>query len=186
MTRLLEYLRALRYHINGFALRLYLYATGCEVGRNVKCLGFPTFRDIPKGNISLGNNVVLGKGVIFEIARTGQLSLGNEVVIGDNVRLSSTAKITFEDWSGIAENSSIRGSFHRLAKSTPYMQQGNRSGDIHIGRDALIGANTMLLLGATIPEGAVVGALSLVTRHDILHPYGIFAGSPLKHIRDRQ
>jgi acetyltransferase-like isoleucine patch superfamily enzyme len=141
---------------------------------------------VPRANIKIGNNVAIGKGVVFEIARTGQLNLGNEVVIGDNVRLSSAAKITFDDWSGIAENSSVRGSFHRLSKDSPYMQQGTRSADIHIGRDALIGANTMLLLGANIPDGAVVGALSLVTRHDNLHAYGIFAGSPLKHIRDRQ
>lgn len=186
MTRPLEYLRALRYHLIGFRLRLYLMATGCKVGKDLRCLGFPTFRDIPKGNIVLGDRVTIGKNVVFEIARSGSLHLGREVVIGDNVRLSSAGRIVMDDWSGIAENSSLRGSFHRLAKGQPYMQQGDHVGDIHVGRDALIGANSVVLLGSEIPEGAVIGALSLVTRHDALHAYGIFAGSPLTHIRDRQ
>ena len=186
MTRFYEYLNAVRYHVNGFRLRLYLRSTGCKVGKNLGCLGFPVFRDVPKGNVRIGDHVAFGKGVVFEIARTGTLEVGNQVVIGDNVRLTTAAKITLEDWSGIAENSSLRGSFHHLAKNTPYMQQGDRAADIRVGRDVLIGANSVVLLGTTIPDGVVIGALSLVTRQDNLHSYGIFGGSPLQHIRDRQ
>jgi acetyltransferase-like isoleucine patch superfamily enzyme len=159
---------------------------GCKVGKNLKCLRLPIFRDIPTGNITIGNNVTVGCGVIFEIAKTGSLFLGDEVVIGDRVRLSSAAKITMGNWSGIAENSSIRGSFHGLDKTQPYMQQASIAENITIGKDVLIGANTQILMGAEIPDGVVIGALSTVRRSDRIHSYGIFAGSPLKHIRDRQ
>jgi len=186
MTRFFEYLNAVRYRVNGFRLRLYLRATGCSVGKNLKCLSFPVFRDVPGGNIRIGDHVAFGKGVVFEITRTGSLEVGREVTIGDNVRLSSAGSISIGDFAGIAENISFRGSFHLLSKEQPFKEQGDRSAAISIGRDALIGANSVILLGATVPDGAIVGSLSLVTRHDNLHSYGIFGGSPLKHIRDRQ
>ncbi|MCA1752678.1 MAG: acyltransferase [Flavobacteriales bacterium] len=185
MTRFYEYLNAVRYHVNGFRLRLYLRSTGCKVGKGLKCLRFPIFRDVPRGNIRIGDHVAFGRGVVFEITRTGSLEVGNEVTIGDNVRLSSAGNIRIGDLAGIAENISFRGSFHLLSKDLPFKQQGNRSADISVGRDALIGAGSVVLLGATVPDGAIVGALSLVTRHDNLHSYGIFGGSPLKHISDR-
>ncbi len=185
MSRLYEYLRAIRRHLLGFALRIYLYSTGCKVGKDLRCLGFPVFRDIPHGNIQLGDRVVIGKGVVFEINRNGSLHLGDEVVIGDGVRLSSAGRIQIGDWSGVAEHSSLRGSFHKLERNRPYMQQGDTVADIIIGKDALIGAHCVVLQGSEIPDGAVIGALSLVSKSDKLHAYGIFAGSPIKHIRDR-
>ncbi len=186
MSRFLEYVLAGRYRWNGFLLKFYLYLLGCKSGKNLRCLSFPVFRDIPKGNIVLGDSVVLGRKVIFELTKTGALHLGNHTVIGDNVRLSSAAKIWMGDYSGIAENSSIRGSFHQLMKSENYMRQPSIADDIYIGRDVLIGANSQILLGADLPDGVVIGALSLVTRKEKLHPYSIFAGSPARHIGDRQ
>ncbi len=177
---------AARYRLTGLRLRLYLRSLGCSVGSNFKCLQFPTFRDIPKGNFSFGDNVVIGKGVVFEISHSGSLELGNNCIIGDYVRLSSNSKIKLGNWSGIAENCSIRGSIHHLKRDQKYMVQGSAGADISIGEDALIGTHSQVLMGAQIPEGAVIGALSLVTRHEKLHPYGIFAGSPVKHIRDRE
>lgn len=186
MTKLYEYLLALRYRLNGLRLRLYLRSLKCTVGKNLKCMQFPTFRDIPKGNFTIGDNVVIGRGVVFEITQTGSLTVGDESLIGAYTRFSSTAAIKIGKWTGIAENSSIRGSAHRLKRKEKYMKQGNYEKDIFIGDDVLIGANTQVLMGARIPEGVVIGALSLVTRREKLHPYGIFAGSPVKHIRDRE
>ena len=124
--------------------------------------------------------------LIFEITKTGSLTIGDENLIGAYTRFSSNADIKIGNWSGIAENSSIRGSEHRLKRNQEYMKQGSDRKDIIIGHDVLIGANTLLLPGTQIPDGVVIGALSLVTHRDKLHPYGIFAGSPLKHIRDRE
>src|SRR5690606_41328904 len=112
LTKFYEYLLALRYRLNGLRLRLYLRSLGCTVGRNLKCMQFPTFRDIPKGNYTIGHNVAIGRGVIFEITKTGSLTIGDENLIGAYTRFSSNADIKIGNWSGIAENSSIRGSEH--------------------------------------------------------------------------
>ncbi len=186
ITQVFEYMLSARFRINGLLLKFFLWLTGCTSGANLKCLRLPIFRDIPRGNIKIGNNVVIGKGVTFEIAHSGNLVLGNEIVIGDNVKLSTTKEIRMGDWSGIAENSSIRGSGHQLKRNEKYMLQPDTGADIVIGKDVLIGAGVVVLSGVDIPDGTVIGAQSLVNQHDKLHPYGIFAGSPLKHIRDRQ
>lgn len=186
MTKLYEYLLALRYRLNGLRLRLYLRSLGCAVGKNLKCLQFPTFRDIPKRNFTIGNNVVIGRGVIFEITQTGSLTIGDQTTIGAYTRFSSIAGIKIGSWVGIAENCSIRGSAHHIKRNEKFMMQGSDGKEILIGDDVLLGANTQVLMGAQIPDGVVIGALSLVTRREKLHPYGIFAGSPVKHIRDRE
>lgn len=58
-----------------------------------------------------------------------------------------------------------------------------RYGDITIGNDAYIGANTVVMPGVTIGEGAVVGANSLVDHN--LKPWTIYFGNPARKIGDR-
>ena len=59
-----------------------------------------------------------------------------------------------------------------------------RYGDITLENDSYVGANTVVLPGVTIGEGAVVGANSLVDRN--LKPWGIYFGSPCKLIGWRE
>ena len=56
-------------------------------------------------------------------------------------------------------------------------------GDIHVGNDVWIGANSMIMSGITIGSGAVIGAHSVVT-HDV-RPYEIVAGIPARLVRKR-
>lgn len=185
MTKIFEYFLALRYRIIGWWVRWYLRLLGCKVGSHFKCLAFPTFRDIPKRNFKIGNHVVIGRGVVFEITQSGSLELGDHSVVGDYVRFSSMANITIGTWVGIAESCSIRGSAHRIARDEKFMMQGSDGQDIQVGNDVLLGTHSQVLMGAQIPDGVIIGALSLITRGNKLHSYGIFAGSPLQHIRDR-
>lgn len=46
-----------------------------------------------------------------------------------------------------------------------------------------IGANSIVLQGVTIGEGAIIGAGSVVTK-DVL-PYSVYVGNPAKKIKDR-
>ena len=46
---------------------------------------------------------------------------------------------------------------------------------INIGRFCIVGANSVVLPGVTIGEGAMVGACSVVTRD--LEPWGIYLGN---------
>lgn len=59
-----------------------------------------------------------------------------------------------------------------------------RYGDIKICDDAYIGANSVVMPGVTIGEGALVGANSFVNRN--LKPWGIYFGNPVKLIGMRE
>jgi len=58
-----------------------------------------------------------------------------------------------------------------------------KSGNIIIEDGVWIGANSTILSSATISEGCIVGANSLINK--TLPPYSICAGSPAKFIRSR-
>ncbi|MCZ4408134.1 acyltransferase [Cryomorphaceae bacterium 1068] len=186
MTRFFEYLLYFRYRFNGWLVSIYLGALGCKVGKGLKCLRLPSFKDIPKGNIRIGDNVSVGKGVIFEIARTGSLNIGERCTLGDYSRYSSIDEISIGKAVAIAEHVSIRGSFHKTDRDQNIIDQGDEGAPISIGNDVLLGAQTVVLMGVSIPDGVVIGSQSLVRKSDKVHPYGIFAGSPLNHIRDRR
>lgn len=57
-------------------------------------------------------------------------------------------------------------------------------GKVHIKRNAYIGANTVICKPVTIGEGAIVGALSVVTKD--IPPFEVWAGNPAKFIRKRE
>lgn len=57
-------------------------------------------------------------------------------------------------------------------------------GDIVLENDSYIGANSVIMPGVTIGEGALVGSNAFVNKD--LEPWGIYVGSPAKKIGERQ
>ena len=178
-------LRNFGYRFRGNCFKLYLLIHGCKVGKDLKCVGFPKFRAIPKKNITIGNCVTLGRNVTLEIAHTGRLILGNNVLLADNILLSTISLIEFKDWAAVAENVSIRGSFHEMKKEEYYRLQGNASEDIVLGEDTGIGAGSVVLMGVNVPKGVFVASNSILLKNTELVPYGIYGGNPLRLIKFR-
>lgn len=56
-------------------------------------------------------------------------------------------------------------------------------GDVTIGNDVWIGAESIIMSGVAIGDGAVIGAGSVVTKN--IEPYEIWAGNPANFIRKR-
>ncbi|MFZ5818164.1 MAG: acyltransferase [Bacillota bacterium] len=81
--------------------------------------------------------------------------------------------ITIEENSVIGYNSTILCHDFRVKEALV--------GPVHIGRNVLVGANSTILPGVTIGDGAQVSAMSLVNK-DL--PPGVFAGGvPVRIIR---
>jgi len=57
-------------------------------------------------------------------------------------------------------------------------------GDVTIENDAYIGANSVVMPGVTIGEGALVGSNAFVNKD--LDPWGIYVGSPVRKVGERQ
>jgi len=61
---------------------------------------------------------------------------------------------------------------------------GGKSGMVILRRHVIIGTGSVILPGCTIEEGCSVGALSLVVKS--LEPWGVYAGIPVSHLKERR
>ena len=117
------------------------------------------------GDIEIGAGSVINSGCV--------LYSGNGIRIGANVL--------------IAANCTLAPTGHEFSDpDRPIREQGFRPsrGGIVIGDDVWIGANTVLLDGAQIGRGCVIGAASLV--RGVLPDFCIAAGAPARIRRSRR
>jgi acetyltransferase-like isoleucine patch superfamily enzyme len=59
------------------------------------------------------------------------------------------------------------------------------SGDVTFERCTAVGSNSVVMPGAHIPEGTVIGALSFVPAGSVLEPWTVYAGTPIRKLRAR-
>jgi acetyltransferase-like isoleucine patch superfamily enzyme len=119
-----------------------------------------TFFDLgPKGYVEIGKHCTLAGPVI---------STNGQVVIGDYVLISWEAVIADHFWAVPARS---RGRARALADAPVPVP-------IYIGNNAWIGTRAVLLPGARLGEGAIVGAGTVV---DFPVPdYAVVAGNPAR------
>jgi virginiamycin A acetyltransferase len=117
------------------------------------------------GNIIIGKNVNINSGTV--------LYSGNGIKIGDNTLIGPNCSITSVEHKFIKKNELIRN--QGFKKSKP---------EIIIEEDVWIGSNVVILGGAIIRKGSVIGANSLVNKET--ESYTINYGTPLKKISYRK
>ncbi len=114
---------------------------------------------------TIGARCSVGTGSVVEF----------KVQMGDGVRLHSQVFVpeysVLEDGAWIGPNVVVTNAPYPTAARAKETLQG-----VRICRNARIGANSTLLPGVTIGEGALVGAGSVVTRD--VAPFSIVAGNP--------
>ncbi|VBB09313.1 Hypothetical protein LUCI_4603 [Lucifera butyrica] len=138
-----------------------------------------------KGELKIGNNFVT-EGEITLSPRGGRINIGNNNFIGTHSLLQSFAGsyINIGNNVMIANNVTIVASNHVFALTDiPMEQQGEFGIGIDIKSDVWIGANSVILDGAKIQEGAIVAAGSVVNK--TVDPYSIVGGVPAKKIGSR-
>jgi acetyltransferase-like isoleucine patch superfamily enzyme len=172
-------------YFRGSVLKFYLRLHGCKAGKRLRCHTFPKFRMIPDNNCVIGDFVTIGYGITFEIQKNGSLIVGNHVKLTQNILISSGIGITIGDHSIFGENVSIRDGDHESLQEKPVLFQENKYSPVHIGKDVWIGAGSYVLPGSTIPDGTVIGSNSVVLSGSGLKEYCIYAGSPVRFIRQR-
>lgn len=138
--------------------------------------------------VSIGNSVIVDDfvflvgglettiGSFVHLASFSSYLGRGRLVIEDFVSISSGARLYtgIDDFSG--------GSLVGPGVPEPY-RQPTRS-FLHVGKFALVGANTVVFPGVTLGEGCAIGALSLVNRD--CEPWTIYGGVPARPIKERQ
>jgi acetyltransferase-like isoleucine patch superfamily enzyme len=121
-----------------------------------------------KKKMSIGDHVHIAN--FSSITGGESLEIGNCAAISQGCRLL-TATDDFKEWG--FGNSTVANAF-RNVKSAP----------IKIGNFCIVGANSVVMPGVSIAEGATVGAGSVVTKD--LEPWGIYIGNKKVGVRDKK
>lgn len=118
--------------------------------------------------------------------------VGKGCFIGDNVRIDTS----HADLIYIDDHAHITGGCRLLChqRNLLHYRKGDdaaklpyKLGEIHIGKGAMIGMESLIMPGVNIGDGAIVGAFSLVTKD--IPAWTIATGRPakvVKHITERE
>lgn len=157
------------------------------VGENVR---------ISKDSVIVGlDNISIGSNVRVDSYNT-ILAGRNELIIGSNVHIEPHSSIICHFGVRIGNfctishgvrlftaSANYSGEFFTNVFPDPKFQQPI-AGSITLEDHVIIGANSVVMPGVRIGEGAAVGALSFVRKS--LEPWQIYAGNPLRTIRERE
>lgn len=120
-------------------------------------------------NITIGNNVAIGKNATF-LCAIAKIKIGNNVMFGPHVfMITGSHRID------------IIGRYMIDIKNNEKLPENDK--DIIIEDDVWIGANAIILKGVVVGRGAVIAAGSIVTKN--VPRYAVVVGSPAKVIRFR-
>lgn len=135
--------------------------------------------------ISIGNNVRIDDFCVLSAGKGG-IEIGNYVHIAVYTSLQGEGKIRLQDFSGISSRVSIYSSnddyFGEFMSNptVPAKYTNVYHADVTICKHVIIGSGAVLLPGIKINTGAVIGALSLVSKD--CEEFGIYKGNPAKKI----
>ncbi len=107
------------------------------------------------------------------------LVVGDEVAIAHDVDCYCVDRLTIGDHATVSQYSFLCTASHDI--SDPHMRL--TTAPIVIGGQSWVCAGVFVSPGVTIGEGAVAGAMSVVTRD--VAPWTVVAGNPAKQIRER-
>lgn len=117
---------------------------------------------------------------------TGNVTIGKDCYIGPGAALRGDwGTIILEDGCNVQENCTI----HMFPGLTVLLKEGSHIGHgaiIHgatIGRNCLVGMNSVLMDHVQIGDESIVGALTFIKEGAIIPPRSLVAGNPGKIIR---
>ena len=145
-----------------------------------------------KDNLILGKNVTIADYTVIHVVdrsknTNSRLVVGDRTYIGElnNLRAAGGDIIIGNDCS-IAQHVSIIASNHCIKKGVTINSQpwDEVKTGVIIGNDVWVGANSVILPGISIADGAVIAASSVVTKN--VPENAIVAGNPARIIRYRE
>ena len=116
---------------------------------------------------------------IFDWEEGASLRIGKFCSISSNVKIFLGGEHR-ADWITTYPFSALNKDWPEASKITGHPRT---KGDVIIGNDVWIGYGAVILSGVTIGDGAIIGAMSVVTKN--VDSYTIVAGNPAREIKKR-
>jgi acetyltransferase-like isoleucine patch superfamily enzyme len=129
--------------------------------------------------IYIGDNSIIGRSVTIQ-AKVDAIHIGKQTNIGAGTAISSQGGIIIGDYVNIAGGCSIAGGAYQVGRDTASIREHGKhtKGPIRIDKKCRLGRASMVLDGAHLREGTIVGALSMVKGE--IPEYSVVAGIPAK------
>ncbi|WJL94731.1 acyltransferase [Microbacterium sp. ET2] len=141
----------------------------------VRLLYFASYSHVQQvAKLNRGENVSFAPNVSFRNAE--RITIGAGSHIGEHSVIwagNSTGRIVFGEKCLLAPNVTLTASNYATVPGEFVMDQPKIEEDIIVGRDVWLGANTVVVAGVTIGDGAIIAAGAVVTK-DV--PAGAIAG----------
>lgn len=130
----------------------------------------------------IGSGVCVLEGV--QIDKPSLLTIGDRVSINRLCTINAGGGVSIEDDVLIGPGVVIYSQNHRFSDATlPISSQGYSYAPVVIKKGAWLCANSIILPGVVVGEGAVVAAGSVVTKN--VDDYSVVAGNPAKFLKSR-
>lgn len=119
----------------------------------------------------------------------GNISIGDDFFAGPNFYISTNryAKVVFGDAVMFGPDVMVLGGNHDYSYAELHLRfnesEDPSAQDIKIASGSWVGARAVILSGADIGEGAIVGACSVVNKK--IPPYTVAVGAPVRIVKPR-
>jgi acetyltransferase-like isoleucine patch superfamily enzyme len=164
-------------------LARWIRLCGGTVGSGLRIEKGVHLRHLPHEGWSLGDDVYLGRGVIFDVGPAAELRLGNRVKLMHYVLVGAVDSIRIDDLAQVGECSTIRDNDHDVSADVVMSRTPVISAPTHIGSDAWVARGVAVTAGSDIGAGAVIGANAVV--RGAIPDRSIAVGVPARVIRSR-
>lgn len=135
---------------------------------------------LPESSLQVGSFLMSTGPCYIKCMEQAQCQIGDRVFINHNCSITCAEKITIGNCCNIANNVVIVDHDHKLG--TQGVVDGLESASVHIGMNVWIGANSTILKGVSIGDGAVIAAGAVVNQNVPVHE--MWGGIPAKKIRN--
>lgn len=147
---------------------------------------FVHYRSRRPCGLRVGHDSGMYIGTMFDVGPRGEVEIGNYCAIAGPI-ISTNNRIVIGDYCLISYHVVLADSFAAVPPDFPPNGHDDAPADeggsappesIVVGENAWIGARAVLLQGARLGEGAIVGAAAVVDFE--VPPYAIVAGNPAR------
>ena len=127
--------------------------------------------------VSVGSDSGVYIGTMFELGPDGEVSVADYCALNGPI-ISTNGRVTIGSYALISFQTVIADRRAALPSTSRAWRGDEEALPIEIGENVWIGARAIVLGGARIGEGSIVGAASVVDFE--VQPYSIVAGNPAR------
>ncbi len=155
------------------------------MGKNSAIRGAGILTVFENGALLMGDHASIQHGNVIYVMKDAECRIGNNSYVGECNNVRCSGRITLGEDVRISQFVSLVDGQHCYQKRSALIgRQGFDAGRVTIGDDVWIGTNVTILPNATIGNGVVVGAGSVITKD--VPEYAVVAGVPARILKYRE